>query len=156
MARGHNTSMDALRLDKWLWAARFFRTGSQAKAAVERGHVRLNGARTKPAKELKTHDTLTIRREYQELAVRVTALTDRRGNAQAAGSLYAETPSSVQRRDAQIAQRQTEVARHGAPTTRPTKAPHNTKAPGFVLRLSDGGRVIDLAWLGCLRDDSFR
>jgi len=113
--------MRGLRLDKWLWAARFFRTRSQAKAAVERGHVRLNGARTKPAKELKIHDTLTIRRGYQELTVSVSALTDRRGNAQAASSLYAETPSSVQRRNAQIAQRRTEVAGHGVPTTRPTK-----------------------------------
>ena len=113
--------MDALRLDKWLWAARFFRTRSRAKAAVQRGHVRLNGIRTKPAKDLKTGDTLTIRRGSQEMTVAVTALTDRRGNAKAAASLYAETPQSVQQRDANKALRQAEGTGHPARPTRPTK-----------------------------------
>lgn len=113
--------MDRLRLDKWLWAARFFRTRSQAKNAVERGQVRLNGIRTKPAKDLKAGDALTIRRGFQEITVEVTALTDRRGNAQAAASLYAETPLSLQQRDAQTARRRTAGAVHPARTARPTK-----------------------------------
>lgn len=113
--------MDRLRLDKWLWAARFFRTRSQAKTAVERGQVRLNGMRTKPAKDLKAGDALTIRRGFREITVEVTALTDRRGNAQRAASLYTETSLSLQQREAQTARRRTEGAGHPVRTARPTK-----------------------------------
>ena len=112
--------MDGVRIDRWLWAARFFRTRSQAKAAVEGGHVRLNGARTKPAKEVKVGDTLTIRRGFAEYTVEVTGLAERRGNALAAALLYAETAESVQRREADAARRKME---RGLPASgaRPTK-----------------------------------
>ena len=113
--------MDAVRLDRWLWAARFFRTRSQAKTAVDGGHVRLNGARTKPAKDLKAGDTLTVRRGFTEWTVEVTALAERRGNAHAAAELYAETADSITRREAEAARRRDEQLTRAAPMARPTK-----------------------------------
>ena len=113
--------MDGTRIDRWLWAARFFRTRSQAKAAVEGGHVRLNGARTKPAKEVKAGDTLTIRRGFAEYTVEVTGVSDRRGNAQAAALLYEETADSEQGREAEAARRKLERAGLAASGARPTK-----------------------------------
>ena len=113
--------MDAVRIDRWLWAARFFRTRSQAKTAVDGGHVRLNGARTKPAKEVKHGDTLTIRRGFAEYTVEVTGVSDRRGNAQAAALLYEETADSEQRREAEAARRKLERAGLAASGARPTK-----------------------------------
>ncbi len=113
--------MGALRLDKWLWAARFFRTRSQAKIAIEGGHVRLNGSRAKPAKELKIGDTVTVRRGVEQFVVAVTALSDRRGNARAAALLYTETAGSVQRREEQAAQRRAERVGRPFGSTRPTK-----------------------------------
>ena len=113
--------MDGTRIDRWLWAARFFRTRSQAKAAVEGGHVRLNGARTKPAKEVKAGDTLTVRRGFAEYTVEVTGVSDRRGNAQAVALLYEETADSEQRRLAEAARRKLERAGLAASGARPTK-----------------------------------
>lgn len=113
--------MDGTRIDRWLWAARFFRTRSQAKTAVDGGHVRLNGARTKPAKEVKPGDTLTIRRGFAEYTVEVTGLAERRGNAEAAALLYAETAESAERREAEAARRKMERAGLSASGSRPTK-----------------------------------
>lgn len=113
--------MDAVRIDRWLWAARFFRTRSQAKAAVEGGHVRWNGARTKPAKDVKPGDTLTIRRGFAEYTVEVTGIAERRGNAQAAALLYEETATSRERREAEAARRKMERAGLSASGARPTK-----------------------------------
>lgn len=113
--------MDGTRIDRWLWAARFFRTRSQAKAAVDGGHVRLNGARTKPAKEVKAGDTLTIRRGFAEYTVEVTGLAERRGNAEAAAALYAETAESAQRRETEAARRKMERAGLSTAGARPTK-----------------------------------
>ncbi len=113
--------MDAVRIDQWLWAARFFRTRSQAKTAVDGGHVRLNGARTKPAKDVKQGDTLTIRRGFAEYTVEVTGVCERRGNAQAAALLYDETAASEQRRETEAARRKLERAGLAASGARPTK-----------------------------------
>ena len=113
--------MDAVRIDRWLWTARFFRTRSQAKTAVDGGHVRLNGARTKPAKDVKRGDTLTIRRGFAEYTVEVTGVSERRGNAEAAALLYEETADSEQRRHAEAARRKLERAGLAASGARPTK-----------------------------------
>ena len=67
-----------VRLDKWLWAARFFRTRAQAKTAIEGGHVHLNGARGKASKDLRLGDKLEIQRGLNKTTINVTALTDRR------------------------------------------------------------------------------
>ena len=91
--------MNSVRLDKWLWAARFFKTRSQAKSAIDAGHVRLNGKRTKAAKEVKCGDTLNIRRGWEDFAVDVEGSSDRRGGAAEAAVLYRETDASVEKRE---------------------------------------------------------
>ena len=83
------------RIDKWLWAARFFKTRSQATEAVVGGKVELNGARAKPAKEVKVGDELRIRLGPYEHRVVIRGLSDKRGPATVAQALYAETPESI-------------------------------------------------------------
>lgn len=83
---------DHTRLDKWLWAARFFKTRGLAAEAVDGGKVYLNGSRTKPAKLVKVGDTLRIRLGPYDWFVTVRAVTERRGSAKDAQLLYDETP----------------------------------------------------------------
>jgi ribosome-associated heat shock protein Hsp15 len=94
----------AVRLDKWLWAARFFRTRALAAEAIGAGRVSVNGERAKAAKNVKPGDTLAIRRPPYEHEVRVLAVSDKRGNATAAQALYAETPESRAKREAVAAE----------------------------------------------------
>lgn len=93
------------RIDKWLWAARFYKTRSLAAQAVEGGKVRWNGERTKPARELKAGDRLLIHIGEFEWDVVVCGLSTRRGPASVARALYEETADSSARRAQQIAQR---------------------------------------------------
>ena len=90
---------DRVRLDKWLWAARFFKTRSQATEAVDGGKVEVNGARVKPAKEIKVGDEVRVRLGPFEHVLVVRGLGDRRGSAAAAQALYEETPDSIAARD---------------------------------------------------------
>ncbi len=113
--------MDGVRLDKWLWAARFFKSRSQAKAAVQSGQVRVAGDRVRAAKDVRQGDALTIRRGYQEFAIEVTALSERRGDAAAAALLYTETPASVARREAASAARRAARSGIALRDSRPTK-----------------------------------
>ena len=83
-----------MRLDKWLWAARFFKTRSLAQQAVAAGRVQLNGERTKSAHEVKTGDMVAVRVNEWRWEVKVKALSDRRGPAEAARKLYDETEAS--------------------------------------------------------------
>jgi ribosome-associated heat shock protein Hsp15 len=87
-----------MRLDKWLWAARFFKTRTLAVEAIEGGRVSVNGDRAKPAKELRIGDTLAIRRPPFEHVVRVRDLSDKRGPASVAATLFEETEESRARR----------------------------------------------------------
>ena len=87
-----------MRIDKWLWAARFFKTRSLAVAAIGAGHVSVNGERAKPAKTLKPGDAIEIRRAPFTFALVVKALSERRGPAAEAQTLYEETPESKARR----------------------------------------------------------
>ena len=87
-----------MRLDKWLWAARFFKTRTLAVEAIEGGRVSVNGDRAKPAKELKIGDAVSVRRPPFEFAVRVKALSDKRGPAAVAAALFAESEESRARR----------------------------------------------------------
>jgi ribosome-associated heat shock protein Hsp15 len=89
---------DIVRIDKWLWAARFFKTRTLATDAVDNGKVRLNGERIKPARNVKPGDTLDIDNGATEWQVIVRALSDVRGSATMAQTLYAETESSVAKR----------------------------------------------------------
>ncbi len=85
---------ERLRVDKWLWAARFFKTRSLAADAVEGGKVHVNGTRVKPARDVRVGDTLDITREGLTWRVEVLALSDRRGPAPVAQTLYRETAES--------------------------------------------------------------
>ena len=83
-----------VRLDKWLWAARFFKTRTQAAAAITNGRVHLNQQRTKPSKTVVLGDVITIAKEELRWTITVRATTTRRGPASAAAELYEESPES--------------------------------------------------------------
>lgn len=88
----------SVRIDKWLWAARFFKTRSAAQQAIEGGKVKLNGERTKPAKDLAVGDRLLVHIGVYEWDLTVRALSDRRGPAAVARTLYDEGEESRMRR----------------------------------------------------------
>ena len=110
-----------LRIDKWLWAARFFKTRGLAASAVNGGKVRVNGERTKSAKRITTGDELTITRGPYEYRVRVLGLSARRGPADEAAELYAEDPASLDKRRLLAAQLKLERAAGQRPAGRPDK-----------------------------------
>jgi ribosome-associated heat shock protein Hsp15 len=90
--------MDTVRIDKWLWAARFFKTRSLATDAVEGGRVKLAGERVKPARNIKPGDMLRVENESGTYELHVLALSDKRGPASVAQGLYQETePSRIER-----------------------------------------------------------
>jgi len=88
-----------IRTDKWLWAARFYKTRAQAKDAVDGGKVKVNGARTKPAKEIKINDLVEFKAGWDDRAVIVTGLSDIRRGAAEAALLFEETEASLQNRE---------------------------------------------------------
>jgi ribosome-associated heat shock protein Hsp15 len=94
-----NDQDDKLRVDKWLWAARFYKTRSIAADAVDSGKVLVNGARVKPAKTVKPGDELLVRVPGADYTVLVQMLSDRRGPATEAVKLYAETAESRRKRE---------------------------------------------------------
>ena len=89
--------MDVARVDKWLWAARFFKTRSAATDAVLGGHVHVNGERVKPSRDVNAGDMLEIAIGVRRRTVVVTGIADKRGSATVAATLYAETPESIER-----------------------------------------------------------
>src|SRR6185312_2540058 len=99
------TDMEAVRVDKWLWAARFYKTRALATDAVLGGHIQLNGVRVKPAKDVRVGDALQIRIGTIEWIVDVRGLADRRGPATVARALYDERPGSKEARERQVMQR---------------------------------------------------
>jgi len=96
---------DKVRLDKWLWAARFFKTRRLAKAAIDGGKVHCAGQRVKAAKEISVGEMLTIRQGIDEKDVRVTMLSDQRRGAPEAALLYEETAASKTLREKRVADR---------------------------------------------------
>ncbi|HXJ16831.1 MAG TPA: RNA-binding S4 domain-containing protein, partial [Candidatus Polarisedimenticolia bacterium] len=88
-----------VRIDKWLWAARFFKTRGQATEMVNGGHVQLNGESVKPSKTVVCGDELTILREQERFVVTVTALAEKRGSAAVARTLYEEQAASIEARE---------------------------------------------------------
>jgi ribosome-associated heat shock protein Hsp15 len=109
------------RLDKWLWAARFFKTRSLAKQAIEGGKVRYNGERCKVSKEVTVGAKLTVHQGWDDIEIEVIALSDQRGPTPQARLLYTETAESVERREKAAAERKAQAA--GMPDTadRPNK-----------------------------------
>ena len=110
-----------LRLDKWLWAARFFKTRSLAKAAIDGGKVHLGGNRVKVSREICVGDVLQIRQGWDEKIVQITALSDQRRGAPEAQQLYRETEDSVERRLAEAAARKAAGGMIDRPAHRPSK-----------------------------------
>ena len=113
--------MDKTRIDKWLWAARFFKTRAMASQAVDSGRVQINGARVKPAKEIRAGDTLAISIGPMKWLVVVRGLADKRGPASVAQQLYEETEASRTAREALREQAGLAVEPGAAIRGRPTK-----------------------------------
>lgn len=109
-----------VRIDKWLWAARFFKTRSLAKQAIDGGKVHVNGSRTKASKELEVGMTLRIRQGWDEKEVTVIALSEQRRGAPEAALLYQETEASLRERERHAEQRKTMGAAYSAPQARPS------------------------------------
>jgi len=113
---------EKVRIDKWLWAARFFKTRSMAAQAVSGGKVHLNGARIKPARIIQKGDELRIRRGEVEFVIIVQDITDKRGPAREAQFLYEETEASIRLREETREQKRLEAAgRMYGPVKRPDK-----------------------------------
>ena len=110
-----------VRIDKWLWAARFYKTRTLAADAVEGGKAQVNGERVKPAKVLKAGDTLNIRNGQFSWEVSVLALSERRGSAAEAVKLYSESDQSRKERGEKIASLKVERQSNPFPGGRPTK-----------------------------------
>lgn len=113
--------MEGVRIDKWLWAARFFKTRSLATDAVDSGKVKLNDDRVKPARGVKAGDTLSIDNGATEWEVVVTGLADKRGSATIAQGLYRETEASIAKRQAAAEDRRFFREPSSAIKGRPTK-----------------------------------
>jgi len=112
---------EKVRVDKWLWAARFFKTRGLARDAIKGGKVQIDGHRVKPGRTLSTGDTLTIRRDEDEYEITVTDLGDRRLSAALAQEKYIESPDSVARREAAAAQRKLKREAQSERERRPDK-----------------------------------
>jgi len=97
--------MDDVRLDKWLWAARFYKTRSLAVDEIAKGRVSVNGQAAKPARSVKAGDTIEVRREGVVRTVLVRGLSEVRGPAPVAQTLYEETPESIAQREKQAQER---------------------------------------------------
>jgi ribosome-associated heat shock protein Hsp15 len=115
--------MDKTRIDKWLWAARFFKTRSLATEAVNRGHVQIDKQDIKPARDVRVGDVLTIWQAQVPRTVVVTGISEQRGSAPVAQQLYAETPESMEKRAKAAEQRRLSpepalAMAHGRPTKR--------------------------------------
>ena len=113
--------MDKIRIDKWLWAARFYKTRSLATDEIDKGRVRINDLEVKPAKEVKVGDTVALRQGPFTRTLVVHGVSDKRGGAPQAQLLYAETQASVALREQLTEQQRLEPANsqeHGRPTKR--------------------------------------
>jgi ribosome-associated heat shock protein Hsp15 len=110
-----------VRIDKWLWAARFFKTRAQAADAVSGGHVHINGERSKPSHGIKAGDVLKITKAGYTFLITVIVLAERRGSAQLAQRLYQEAPESIARREQQGMMHRLNAMASPRPSKRPDK-----------------------------------
>jgi len=113
--------VDKLRVDKWLWAARFFKTRTIAKNAIEGGKVQLDGQRVKVSREIVVGDSLRIRQGWDEKTIEVMGLSDQRRSASEAQKLYRETPESIDKRERAAAARKAAGGMLERPQRRPDK-----------------------------------
>lgn len=115
--------MTSVRIDKWLWAARFYKTRSLAVDEINKGRVQVNQADVKPSREVRAGDMVSLRQGHTERTVQVLGVSESRGPAPVAQQLYAETRESIQKREAAAEQRRVAVEpahslAHGRPTKR--------------------------------------
>ena len=133
--------MDRLRIDKWLWAARFYKTRSLATDEIDKGRVNINGQEVKPAREVKVGDTVSLRREGLTRTVLVKGVSAVRGPAPEAQQLYEETPESLQERQQAAEQRRYApepalAIDHGRPTKRGRRELDEAQRQGWGDRWS--------------------
>jgi len=121
---------DGVRIDKWLWAARFYKTRGLATEMVDGGHVQVEGARVKPSRQVKPGDEISIRRGDETYTVLVTGLAEKRGSASMAQTLYEETAESLAARQQRAQIKKLGAAAAPAPERRPDK-----KARRQLMRL---------------------
>lgn len=119
--------MTSVRIDKWLWAARFYKTRSLAVDEINKGRVQVNQADVKPSREVRAGDMVSLRQGHTERTVQVLSVSESRGPAPVAQQLYAETPESIQKREAAAEQRRVAAEpahslEHGRPTKRDRRA----------------------------------
>ena len=131
--------MEKLRIDKWLWAARFYKTRSLATEEIDKGRVRVNDAEVKPAKEVKAGDTVTLRQGPSTRTLVVRAISDKRGGAPQAQLMYEETEASLALRAQLTEQRRLEPAsslEHGRPTKRDRRSIDKVNSTSWGSRWS--------------------
>ena len=119
--------MTSVRIDKWLWAARFYKTRSLAVDEINKGRVQVNQADVKPSREVRAGDMVSLRQGHTQRTVQVLGVSESRGPAPVAQLLYQETPESVQAREAAAEQRRVAAEpahsmEHGRPTKRDRRA----------------------------------
>ena len=124
---------NTVRIDKWLWAARFFKTRALASTAVSGGHVQIDGSRIKPSRNVQVGNRLHIRRGEELFEIDVLALSERRGPAKEAAWLYAETEESIKQREAAREQRKLIGGPMARPEGRPDKRDRK-KIRQFILK----------------------
>jgi ribosome-associated heat shock protein Hsp15 len=112
---------ESVRIDLWLWAARFFKTRSFAKQAIEAGKIEVNGQGCKPSRAVHLGDRLDVRRGDERFEIEVLGLSERRGPAPQAQALYRESEESLSRRSAEREQRRLANAGFEAPKSKPDK-----------------------------------
>ena len=110
-----------VRIDKWLWACRFYKTRSLARQEIDGGKVRINGAKAKPGREIKAGDEIQFRQGWDERTVRVLIISDQRRGAPQAQTLYEETRESLQQREKNAAERKAARSSFLISDNRPTK-----------------------------------
>jgi ribosome-associated heat shock protein Hsp15 len=121
MSKSAQETIDEVRLDLWLWAARFFKTRSLAKQAIASGKVEVAGQLAKPSRALRVGEALQVRRGLELFEIEVLALSDQRGPASVAQTLYRESDASIARRESEREQRRMEANGYRAPTSKPDK-----------------------------------
>ena len=121
MATKVSKTLESVRLDKWLWASRFFKTRKNAVEAISGGKVHLNGARTKPSRNIHIGDELDITRENYRYHIEVIALNDKRRPAKEAQLLYQESEESIEGRENEREMRKMNSASVSQPDKKPNK-----------------------------------
>lgn len=112
---------ESVRIDKWLWAARFFKTRNLAKQAIDGGKVQCDGQKVKPSKEISVGTIITLPRGWDKIEVEVKALSDQRRGAPEAQKLYSETESSITKREEEAALRKASGASYLLRDKKPDK-----------------------------------